>query len=88
MNEHPLGVPTYRQRIGDEVFMPTVIVTGTYRDFDACPICGCGLTSQWADDGEADLADWFACDEPDGCGATGALVRADDITRTQNGIAV
>lgn len=54
-----------------------------------CPICGRDDLDQWADDGEADLADWWTCNaDRGGCGSHGALVLASDPTRTQNGLAV
>lgn len=47
-----------------------------------CPACGNDDLGVWADDGEADLGDWFKCDD---CGVDGALVRVDDVDTTQNG---
>ncbi len=45
-----------------------------------CPICKHDEVSTWADDGEADLADWWQCEKfSGGCGAHGALMQA--VTR-------
>jgi hypothetical protein len=69
-----------------EVFPPAVDDRGDLH----CPVCDQVLTmSQWADDGEADLADWWDCQTyGGGCGAKGALVVASDPTLTQNGLPV
>lgn len=52
----------------------------------ACASCGLDdEMTMWADDGEADLADWWECLR---CNVRGALVRADDPTLTQNGVSL
>jgi len=54
-----------------------------------CPVCQHDDVAMWADDGEADLADWFACQKHSGgCGVNGAVVYMADITKTLNGITV
>jgi hypothetical protein len=51
-----------------------------------CPSCGHWDVAMWADDGEADLADWWKCETfSGGCGATGAVVSDPDHSVTQNG---
>lgn len=76
----------FRLRVGDEVFVPR-LEEGEENPFVLCPWCGRVLDGSWADDGEADLADWFDCSEQHGgCGAVGSFVRADDTGVTQNGI--
>lgn len=50
-----------------------------------CPACGSDDTAMWADDGESWAADWWSCED---CDAFGAVVLADDLTRTQNGCEV
>ena len=49
--------------------------------FEHCPSCGATDVGAWADDGEADLADWWECGR---CGADGAVIRPDGLT--QNGL--
>lgn len=54
-----------------------------------CPVCRHGDLSLCADDGEADLADWWECQTYNGgCGASGALVQVKDNDKTQNGLSV
>lgn len=54
-----------------------------------CPKCGHDDVAMWADDGEADAADWWKCETfSGGCGADGAVVSAATPTRTQNGLPV
>jgi hypothetical protein len=51
-----------------------------------CPVCSHWDVAMWADDGEADLADWWKCETfSGGCGATGAVVMDPDHSVTQNG---
>jgi len=47
-----------------------------------CPKCDDDDVHAWAEDGEADLADYWECDK---CDNSGALVLVDDATKTQNG---
>jgi hypothetical protein len=79
---HWLGVPLLR---GPVNFVPTDDHLSPEGDL-RCPVCGSERT-QWADDGEADLADWWECMNPN-CGCEGALLSATDATQTQNGLAV
>jgi hypothetical protein len=73
----------YRVKHGQNVTYPDVTERGDLR----CPVCGHDDLSLWAEDGEADLADWWDCQKyGGGCGADGALVQADDPTKTQNGM--
>ena len=59
------------------------------KGFIVCPSCGHDDVAMWADDGEADLADWWQCEKfSGGCGSTGAVVYAGDTSRTLNGCAV
>lgn len=55
---------------------------------DLCPACRVHVIGMWADDGEADLADWWECEKSmGGCGAHGAvMLRGAKIT--QNGLPV
>ena len=54
-----------------------------------CPCCGHDDVGLWADDGEADDADWFQCEKfSGGCGASGAVCLSSNLTRTLNGVAV
>jgi len=76
---------SFRVQHGLKVTFP---VTNRHGDL-LCPACGHDDLSQWADDGEADLADWWECQHyGGGCGATGALVQAKKIGLTQNGLKV
>jgi hypothetical protein len=63
-----------------------------YRENEAgdpvCPACG-HYIAMWADDGEANDADWWECEPFDGgCGRKGAVVWAADLRRTLNGVEV
>ena len=54
-----------------------------------CPACGHDDVAMWADDGEADDADWFHCETfSGGCGANGAVCLTSNLTRTLNGVEV
>ena len=54
-----------------------------------CPACGHWDVSGWADDGEADLADYWECQShTGGCGRTGEIVFVADPTKTQNGLPI
>ena len=54
----------------------------------ACPVCGHDDVGMWADDGEADLADWWQCEKfSGGCGANGAVMQT-TARLTQNGLPV
>lgn len=56
---------------------------------DDCPACGHRGVSMWAEDGEADLADYWQCVPGlGGCGASGAILKEGSTTLTQNGIPV
>lgn len=48
-----------------------------------CPVCGNDDLGAWADDGEADLADWWDCTN---CGTYGAFLHPMLSHVTQNGI--
>ena len=51
-----------------------------------CPVCKHADVSTWADDGEADFADWWQCEAfSGGCGAHGA-VRQSRARLTLNGL--
>ena len=53
-----------------------------------CPCCGHDDVAMWADDGEADLADWWQCETfTGGCGSTGAVMQLNKRL-TQNGLEV
>jgi predicted RNA-binding Zn-ribbon protein involved in translation (DUF1610 family) len=54
-------------------------------DFLICPHCGNDDIGMWADDGEADDADYMDCHQ---CGIECELVRRDDHALTVNGIKV
>lgn len=76
---------TFRMRHGLKVTIPVLNRHGDLK----CPACGHDDISLWADDGEADLADWWDCQTSmGGCGAEGALVQAKAINLTQNGCTV
>ena len=64
---------------GGTIVEPTI----DSNDFTVCPHCGNEDIGMWADDGEADLADWMDCHQ---CGLEAALVKRDDIDHTQNGL--
>lgn len=75
----------FRMQHGSKVDFPVLNRHGDLR----CPACRHDDIAVWADDGEADLGDWWDCQTSmGGCGAEGALVRAKDIFKTQNGLAV
>lgn len=76
----------FRMQHGLKVELPVVNRHGDL----ICPCCGNDDLSLWADDGEADLADWWECPTWDGrgCGASGALVKTKKIMETQNGLEV
>lgn len=75
---------TFMLRLSDDrIFDPTLTPTGDL----CCPICFNDDLSVWADDGEAELADWFDCQiSMGGCGTTGALVQPSNVDVTLNGV--
>jgi len=73
---------------GGTIIEPTLKpqkVNGGVEDFLVCPHCGNDDIGMWADDGEADDADYMDCHQ---CGIECELVRRDDHTLTVNGIKV
>lgn len=69
-------------RIGETepVYLPRTNAEGDL----LCPICSTPIESQWADDGEASLADWWECSADKH--HHGGLVKTEDIDRTQNDV--
>ena len=63
--------------------MTTNVRSAAFGPGDRCPACGSERLQSWADDGEADLADWWECSQ---CGEGGAVLDDTDPARTQNGI--
>lgn len=54
-----------------------------------CPCCAHADVAMFAHDGEADLADWWACEKfSGGCGSHGCVTSVEDTTVTQNGIVI
>lgn len=70
------------QRITHQGVIITAELDDTYGIH--CPACGSDDVGQWADDGEADSADYWECED---CHAHGAMLGDDGIV-TPNGITV
>lgn len=76
----PLTAPEFLiTRHGQEGTLVPTFADGAWL---RCPACGNDDLGQWANDGEADLADWWDCR----CGAHGALVQVARPDRTLNGL--
>lgn len=63
---------------------PTIVLDGRFY-LTMCPCCGKEIESAWAEDGEADDADWWECVH---CNHDGAFVQVNLPTVTLNGIPV
>lgn len=84
----------YLVRTSDgKIHVPTVqdVVVDTESGYHVrvlvCPVCKAEIESSWADDGDADRADYWECCVT-GCEVRGELVQKSDPTRTQNGVPV
>ena len=65
--------------------VPHAVMVVTVEDSNApCPTCGDSDLNAWADDGEADSADWWECVS---CGCSGAFLHTDPSkSTTPNGL--